>query len=380
MDEFKKIIFRQGIESDRRKVIYTSGEPVYITDSDRFFIGNGATSGGSLVSNKFLGFANFDISSNSSGVLSAYLGDTLFDLTTNNFFILTGLNPSSVQSYARLTRNFTADNITTVLTQSSAISIKELSLDANYFSNNILGRGLEKDPLNTFKLRLSDTSPDGGIDFDLNGKLKIATFSIGNSALSLMQGNTVKGNLGTYGQVEDIPLQNLADAISPLLLTSRQTFGVPIGSIIDFGGINPPNGYLICDGRNYTASDYPELYSAIGTSWGGNLSSFNVPDLRRRVTMGSAGVATSTISNLIGSIGGTENTILKKENIPSHTHNINSVVGGGSLSLSLSAGLLKYDDSERTGDGVDDGLNADLGKPFSNIQPSAVVLKCIRAF
>jgi microcystin-dependent protein len=379
MEEYKKIILRQGIESDRKNVIYSLGEPVYVTDYQRLFVGDGATFGGMLACNKFLGFANFDFTTNSSGVVSAYQGDILFDLTSNNLLVLTGTNTSNVQSYSRLTRNFTADNITTVLNQTSAISVKTYSLNATYLSDSSVGRGLEKDPSDNSKIRLSDTSLNGGLDFDINGKLKVATFSIGNSALSLMRGNSVKGNLGTYGQVEDIPLQDLAAALAPLLVGTSQILGVPVGSIIDFAGTTPPNGYLLCNGANYAASLYPELFNTIGTTWGGNVSSFNVPDLRRKTTIGSGGISTSTINNNVGSIGGTESVILQKQNIPSHTHGINSVVGGGTLSLSTSAGNLKIDDS-RTGNGIDDGLTSDLGDPFSIIQPSAVVTKCIRAF
>lgn len=377
MADFTKIILRQGVENDRSSVIYSSGEPLYITNFKRLFVGDGSTAGGILASNKFIGFATFDLLTNATGVTYAYQGDTVFDLTTSNLYALTGNNPSTLTSYAKITRNFTADNLTTVLTQTSAIAVKPFSLNSDYFSNTIYGIGLEKDGT---KIRLSDPAINGGLTFDLNGELRIANRSVTNNMLEGMQGNTIKGNLGVALDVEDIPLQTLANVLAPLLTNVNTNFGVPIGTIIDYGGQNPPSGYLSCDGSSVLISNYPELFNAIGYTWGGVGSSFNLPDLKRRTTVGSGGSETTTLSSYVGAIGGSENTILQKENIPSHAHSYDSVSSGGISSLDSAAGSLQFA-SYVTGDGTDDGLNVGpLGQPFNNIQPSAVVMKCIKAF
>jgi hypothetical protein len=49
-------------------------------------------------------------------------------------------------------------------------------------------------------------------------------------------------------------------------------FGVPVGTIITFYGMNAPDGYFPCDGRAFSATNYPKLYSL--------LSAASVPDLR----------------------------------------------------------------------------------------------------
>lgn len=381
-DKFTKIILRTGVESDRRHVVYSSGEPVYVSDYKRLFIGDGETYGGNVISNKFLGFSNFNLLTNSTGVVSAYKGDMVFDLTTTNLYTLTGTNTLNIESYAKLTRNFTADNFTTVLNQTSGISVKLKSLNALYLTDDIVGRGLEKDPLNLGKLRLSDTSNDGGLGFDTLGKLKINDRGVTNEMLGDMVGNSIKGNLGIYGAVEDIGLQDLANVLSPLLVKSNQVFGVPIGTVIDFAGWTPPDGYLSCDGQTFSASEYPELFNVIGNNWGGVAPMFSVPDLRRRTTVGSGGTKTTTLENYVGAVGGDENSILQKDNIPSHTHTFEAVVDviGGTSSILPNAGGLKVD-SKSTGDGAIDGLNAGpLGQPVNIIQPSAVVTKCIKAY
>lgn len=46
--------------------------------------------------------------------------------------------------------------------------------------------------------------------------------------------------------------------------------GVLPGTMVFFGGpvANIPEGYLACDGRAYSSTDYPDLFTAIGTAWG----------------------------------------------------------------------------------------------------------------
>lgn len=379
-ENYTKFILRSGIESDRTDVVYSEGEPLYITDYKRLFIGDGKTYGGNVVSNKFLGFSTFNLTTNASGIVSAYRGDMVFDITTSNLYALTGSNPPNIESFAKITRNFTADNSTTILNRTSAISVKTLSLDATYLKDEIAGRGLEKDPLDGSKIRLADTDVNGGLTFTPENKLSIVSRGVTNEMLSDMAGNRVKGNLGIYGSVEDITLQDLAVALSPLLVKTNVVFGVPIGTIIDFAGENPPNGYFVCDGRTLSAAEYPELYNVIGNTWGGTAPFFALPDLRRKTTIGSGGEKTEEMNNYVGAIGGSENVILKKENIPSHNHNINTLIEGGNSSLIPVDGNLKIGTTSSE-NGSLDGLNdGPLGKPVNLYQPSAVVNKCIKAF
>lgn len=60
----------------------------------------------------------------------------------------------------------------------------------------------------------------------------------------------------------------------------NEYLGVPPGTVIAYAGNNVPVGYMLCDGRSLNISDYPELYQAIGTIYGGSGSTFNLPDFR----------------------------------------------------------------------------------------------------
>ncbi|WP_208441949.1 tail fiber protein [Bartonella raoultii] len=70
---------------------------------------------------------------------------------------------------------------------------------------------------------------------------------------------------------------------TPLPLLQDTKISVyPTGTIGIFGMQVLPSGWLLCDGKAYLRSDYPALYEAIRTRWGGSDSwtKFNVPDLR----------------------------------------------------------------------------------------------------
>lgn len=62
--------------------------------------------------------------------------------------------------------------------------------------------------------------------------------------------------------------------------TLRQQTSIAAGTIAFFPKSAPPAGWLACDGRSLSASAYPKLYEAIGSSYGGNSTEFRLPDMR----------------------------------------------------------------------------------------------------
>lgn len=74
--------------------------------------------------------------------------------------------------------------------------------------------------------------------------------------------------------------------------------GVPIGAVVPYAGLDTgvPEGWRLCNGQELSRTDYPELFTVIGTLWGDgdSISTFNVPDLRglflRGVNQGRTGL------------------------------------------------------------------------------------------
>ena len=128
----------------------------------------------------------------------------------------------------------------------------------------------------------------------------------------------------------------------------RAVHGVPAGTIIAFGGPSAPPGWLHCLGHPLSSQDYPELFAAIGTSWGNGSSDsdprtdFNLPDLVGRFLRGrdhewnrdpdwSSRTASKTGGNAGDAVGSVQddatrrpNTAFKTDTQGNHHHSITS--------------------------------------------------------
>lgn len=89
--------------------------------------------------------------------------------------------------------------------------------------------------------------------------------------------------LKTTVQTQAVMLQELSDRLQAESERRAQDFlqAAPVGTIAAFGGAKAPAGWLLCNGATYTAAQFPLLWEAIGTAWGGDRSqkTFHVPDL-----------------------------------------------------------------------------------------------------
>lgn len=108
---------------------------------------------------------------------------------------------------------------------------------------------------------------------------------------------------------------------------------IPIGTILPFaggfvGGF-APQGYLLCDGRALSRSEYAFLFQVLGTNYGGGDGSttFNIPDLRGRAVIGldnmggaAAGRVQASFAGVPGGAGGEEKHQLTQGELPTHTH------------------------------------------------------------
>jgi len=144
----------------------------------------------------------------------------------------------------------------------------------------------------------------------------------------------VSTNNSDYVTISDYPLVSVPYAQA----AEKAKNGVPPGSITPFAGdvdVSLPDGYLVCDGRSVRINDYPELYDAIGTNWGGSGQNFRLPDLRGYFLRGVADASTADPDknsrtgrnggNSGNRVGSFQNDEFKSHNHgvddPGHTHN-----------------------------------------------------------
>ena len=106
----------------------------------------------------------------------------------------------------------------------------------------------------------------------------------------------------------------------------------PAGTVQHFANVTAPIGYLICNGQSVSTTTYPELFNAIGYTYGGSGSSFNVPDLRGEFIRGAALTGTVDAGRVLGS--------LQLDSFKSHNHSDNSIINvlGQGYSMNIITG------------------------------------------
>lgn len=123
---------------------------------------------------------------------------------------------------------------------------------------------------------------------------------------------------------------NLVDKMDHVFYNPALRYVIPPGVLIPYGGmVNTtltnaefvPKGYLPCDGRACSVSEFPRLYSVLGYTYGGSSGSFQLPDFRARSPHG----------NYVGNVsmyGGTSNVALDQATtMARHTHTIQYLRG-----------------------------------------------------
>lgn len=125
------------------------------------------------------------------------------------------------------------------------------------------------------------------------------------------------------------------DAASALSAGLAAVAAVPAGAVFAFGGSAAPTGYLLCDGSSQLRATYPNLFTAIGTTYGAvDGTHFTLPDLRGRMIAGrddmggsAASRITAAISGItattLGATGGNQSLTGHTHTGPSHSHAVN---------------------------------------------------------
>lgn len=183
---------------------------------------------------------------------------------------------------------------------------------------------------------------------------------------------------GTTGQVlvKKTNADNDTEWIDP---TGGQASGdtLPIGSIMPYPKATAPENWLICDGSAVSRTDYSELFSAIGTTFGAGDGSttFNLPNFKGKVPVGLD--AEDTDFNEIGKVLGKKKHTLTVAEMPKHNHTspIDSFVNTDSQTNVVKGGHIS-NDSQGTNFATS---YAGSSKPHNNIQPSIVTNYIIKA-
>lgn len=98
-----------------------------------------------------------------------------------------------------------------------------------------------------------------------------------------------------------------AKAMIDNALSGQTDSGVPSGVMVPFAGKTVPDGWLLCNGASLAKASYPDLFTAIGYTWGGSGNTFYLPNYNGRHILGTtyANNVGSTVSAGLPDITGT---------------------------------------------------------------------------
>ncbi|HZX31476.1 MAG TPA: tail fiber protein [Rhodocyclaceae bacterium] len=100
-----------------------------------------------------------------------------------------------------------------------------------------------------------------------------------------------------------------------------------IGEIRAFAANYYPGdgNWLPCDGQVLAVSQYPALYSIIGNTYGGNTTSFNVPNVNGLPLVGAGLRPGSAHNYVVGEKTGAATVTLNSNQIPAHNHTVTGI-------------------------------------------------------
>lgn len=162
--------------------------------------------------------------------------------------------------------------------------------------------------------------------------------------------------------------------------------GIPPGTILPCGTNAALTRTLLCDGTSYSTSLYPDLFAAIGYSFGGSGSNFNVPDFRGRFLRGVDGTAardpnsvSRTAMNTGGNSGNNVGSV-QSDALQGHRHandGVNYLFGTSGLGYQANNGPQAQQRQFQVGDPTNDGTNG-VPRTSSETRPiNANVNYCI---
>lgn len=220
-----------------------------------------------------------------------------------------------------------------------------------------------------------DVEPNS-FEFDGTGGTKTFDIRISNSFISN------KDVLSDASNVDEILINKVTGNTGVYRINKRNFLKslnlIPAGVIVPYGGIEPPEGWLICDGREVRKSDYNLLWEAIGFNFrdpalisDNGVLFFAIPDLRGRFPLGidsmgdfgSANNTTNSAADTIGNVEGSEFKNIGIENLPEHEHDMEGASGTQYYGVRVGSGAVI--DSNAINLPIESGLGGTQGLPSS---------------
>jgi len=104
-----------------------------------------------------------------------------------------------------------------------------------------------------------------------------------------------------------------------------------------------PQDWALCWGQAMNIQQNTALYSLLGLNYGGDSTTFNLPDFRGRVPVGLGQNPTTGTNYPLAAKGGVETVALNQNNLAPHTHT--ATVGASAVSVTIKASAVAGTDN-----------------------------------
>lgn len=273
-----RLLVRRGTNADRLGAVLNQGELGYTIDTKRLYVGDGSTPGGILVGNVFAGSNN-----NVTDLPNVSPGDLAYDSDNKALYRFISGASSNIANWEVIGGVYTAGDSTIVQTGNTfAVGVISASnIEPGIAGNSLTFSSSGKIALNTQVIASNSVLPYDAEYLTLPSKLRINNINYNwplAVASNLYLTSDISGNLRW---------DNLTQ--SSTLFVPGTAGQIPVGSIMPFASAaNAPSGWLLCNGQTVASATYPQLYSAIGSAYGGDATNFKVPDLINKALYGAA--------------------------------------------------------------------------------------------
>ena len=141
----------------------------------------------------------------------------------------------------------------------------------------------------------------------------------------------------------------------------------PVGMIMPYAGTTIPEKWMKCEGQTLSRTDYSELFSVIGTTYGSGDGSttFNLPNIKGKMIIGYD--SNDSDFNTLGATGGSKSHTLTNYELPKGAWISQEPDDGVSISVNS---------------GNNYGMNTQsnqMGQPMNIMNPYIVFNYCIKA-
>lgn len=204
----------------------------------------------------------------------------------------------------------------------TVISSSEMNSDLSDIATNGLTNAVTKDGQTTITAPFKGASGSVGLPmYSFSSDPDGGMYRIGANNIGISVNATKILDIATTGLT-------VTGTFSADVIQQAGASLLPAGVIVQYGGTAAPTGWLLCNGASVLRATYPDLFTAIGTTYGAvDGTHFTLPDSTGRVLAGKESVATRLTTAgcgidgaTLGAAGGSQNITLITAQLPSHTH------------------------------------------------------------